>query len=310
MSDNLELAIQYFEERSPFPVRAIHPLEGGTANDLFLINWAYVVRIKKKDSVDERFDPISKEMLIHNTLLSRHCHFLPTTYDFDSKTGNMISEYQGSTKNLSSLGDDDQIAFACCQIVDALAKLHQIGGPFPYFDADSRFHHYREITLSGDCYHFPNDFEEALTNEAKRILSADEERLCHNDLVSGNIILTGEEKNPVRFIDFEFAAINAVKFDLASLISENNLSSYVAEVLLQRYYGSRYNKEIKEDVRVICSFEDLLWFYWAEARFLETKEEIFASIAKQKKEKLDVILALYQKNPKNFEKVLREYPFN
>lgn len=58
--------------------------------------------------------------------------------------------------------------------------------------------------------------------------------MCHNDLVNANII----ESEPLRFIDWEYAAVGDPYFDLAVIVREHELTVPETRKLLEAWSGS------------------------------------------------------------------------
>src|SRR5574344_1287450 len=106
--------------------------------------------------------------------------------------------------------------------------------------------------------------------------------LCHNDLVFGNIIFADSK---AYFIDFEYAATNSIFFDLASFISENNLSEQQKDLFLSTYFTS-VTTLLKGIVNDYCKFLDLFWYYWANFKYKKTKDSKYLLISDMKKKKI------------------------
>ena len=84
--------------------------------------------------------------------------------------------------------------------------------------------------------------------------------------------------------DFEYAGLNISLFDIASFISENNLSKNEKE-----YFLSQFENINKKDVQTMINFENILWYYWASYMYKLTNKQIFNII---KSEDLDRIVFL------------------
>ena len=74
--------------------------------------------------------------------------------------------------------------------------------------------------------------------EARRgLLSREDTALCHNDLFGGNIL----DCDPVRFVDWEFAGMGDIFFDLATLAVACDefepLPDDFLAVILETYFG-------------------------------------------------------------------------
>ncbi len=81
--------------------------------------------------------------------------------------------------------------------------------------------------------------------------------LCHNDLVYMNLI--GFE--PVRLIDWEYAAVGDPLFDLAIVVRHHRLSAAVANGFLQACLGP-VDAKTSERFNAFCELYDLLAKLW------------------------------------------------
>lgn len=83
--------------------------------------------------------------------------------------------------------------------------------------------------------------------------------LTHHDLNAKNIIFT---KNRIKIIDWEFAGVNDLFFDLASVCCEFNLSQQQQQLLLKTYLKNTRKKDINKlnSYKIIYKNLCLLWF--------------------------------------------------
>jgi thiamine kinase-like enzyme len=83
--------------------------------------------------------------------------------------------------------------------------------------------------------------------------------LTHHDLNPKNIIFT---KNSIKIIDWEYAGVNDLFFDLASLCYEFNLSRKEEQLLLKVYFKKVNKKDIHKlnSYKIIYKNLCLLWF--------------------------------------------------
>lgn len=282
MSDNnsLQTAIEAFESVSKTPVHFINKLGSGTGNDVFLINWMYVYRIKLENKVDGQFNKPRSELMVIQALAGDPRSPMPRVMSFDGNTGNKCEEYVSSGTTLSQIQDREERFQAYCNVLFAMKQLHSITGPFDTFQVHERFDFYK--MMSGQKIRI--DYEKRLRREAEDIIAQDRVVLCHNDLWEGNIVLAqGEELRECYLIDYEFAANNAEIFDLASFLEENEIPYDVSKRLINRYYGAKNVTETTvKNVFKVMEYLDLFWYYWAYARYQETLREDFLQISKKK----------------------------
>ena len=123
---------------------------------------------------------------------------------------------------------------------------------------------------------FPNEenFLEALKKEYKP------NTLCHNDFVQGNILYSDTKDY---LIDYEYAAKNDYRFDIASFFSENNIH-YIdqRDQFYQAYFDGEIDPMIDVQVQAFERMEDILWGYWANMLYEQRGEQIYFDIAKDK----------------------------
>jgi len=83
--------------------------------------------------------------------------------------------------------------------------------------------------------------------------------LTHHDLNPKNIIFT---KNNIKIIDWEYAGVNDLFFDLASVCYEFNLSKEQQQLLLNTYFKKITKKDISKlkSYKIIYKNLCLLWF--------------------------------------------------
>jgi hypothetical protein len=247
--------------------QTIVPIHGGLNSVNYLINGEFVLRIKNP-TIDTRYDPRNEylaERLVAPTGL------IPKLLHFDQSCGDKLTAYIPKTVFLSRPPTIAEVKL----VATALRTLHglPVAGLLP-FNPVARYEIYKEAA------HIPTPFH----NESKIIAYINDrllhDPLCfaHNDLVRGNILF---KDTRVFIIDYEYAGLNHPLFDLASFITENNITDpTLINVFLTSYYQE---KNIPwRDFDVFCRFLDYLWYYWAQGMFVTTGQSIFKTIARLK----------------------------
>jgi thiamine kinase-like enzyme len=84
------------------------------------------------------------------------------------------------------------------------------------------------------------------------------ERLCHNDLIVANIIDDGRR---LRIVDWEYAGMGDVFFDLACVAAHAGLDAEERAVLLEAYAGSARPQDVRalELMRFMVEFREAMW---------------------------------------------------
>jgi thiamine kinase-like enzyme len=262
----------YFEEIINKTVRSIERLEGGLSNLSYKINDAYVIRIPNK--YVQPFINYNSELEIINKISELNISERLVHFDIDK--GIKISKFIHQSKHYVDTPTDEEILLTA----KTLKKLHKskilVENDFNPLERLEKYKSYanKKERLDGR-------YERKIIRLVKDRLVKDEKVLCHNDIVRGNLLY---KYNKVIIIDWEFASMNNVYFDLASFISENNLNSGQKEKFLKDYYGSKLNNLKKNNVELFIKFNNMLWYYWALMMHKNTNNKIYENIANEKKQ--------------------------
>ncbi|MFI3283864.1 MAG: phosphotransferase [Erysipelotrichaceae bacterium] len=104
--------------------------------------------------------------------------------------------------------------------------------------------------------------------------------ICHNDLVSGNILLSKEKQF---LIDYEYAGLNDPLFDIMSFITENQIEDEQQRTQFYQYYFKENpNPSIMKQLLAYERFHNLLWLYWAMMMAENRADSIYLEIANDK----------------------------
>ena len=85
--------------------------------------------------------------------------------------------------------------------------------------------------------------------------------LCHNDLVVGNIVDSGEPM----FLDWEYACDNDPFFDLATVVAHHAMDEWQVDSLLSAYFDGDWQRWRPQLERQMEVYSALLWL-WQAAR--------------------------------------------
>lgn len=120
-----------------------------------------------------------------------------------------------------------------------------------------------------------DEYEEYIFNKAIKILSSGKQVILHNDLVEGNLL---KVKNTIKLIDFEYSGLGNPIFDIASFITERELTQEQIDFLV-----ACYDKKIsKDDLNIVCAFLQIFWTRWALFKYKTEKKEIYKVISEIK----------------------------
>jgi len=139
-------------------------------------------------------------------------------------------------------------------LAGTLKRLHGLASSGPDFDPEKAARGYAG-SIGTDAAISLADRAATLT---RQLLAPGHYRaLCHNDLVYANII----GSNPVRLIDWEYAATGDPLFDLAVVVQHHQLPVPIAGKFLHDYMGNP-GPAISERFEAFCQLYDLLSELW------------------------------------------------
>jgi len=269
-----------FEPKSIFfditkkEARTSYFIEYGITNSSYLINDAYVLRIPKKNK--EKFISYKNEKnnykVIEPLKLSEKVLYL------DEVNGFKLTKFIHNTHFYSEINEE-----VMNMVSKMLKKLHGSGIKVPYgYMMFNRLTSYKKNI--DEKYYISEDYEKKVIKDVQKIFPKEELTFCHNDLVGGNLLF---RYNSSFIIDWENASMNNPLFDLASFISENNLTSNQEDYFLKRYFGYKFNSLKRKRVDIFVSFLDILFYYRALNYFFLRNEKIYLDIAKEKLERIN-----------------------
>lgn len=147
------------------------------------------------------------------------------------------------------------------RVVRSFHRYHA-GPPFP-----GRFSPFRTLgeyrrTAEAQGAPLPGDlgwlYERAAAIEAAVRQRADLSRPCHNDLWESNLIDDGDA---IRIIDWEYAGMGDVYFDLANFAIHNAFADSQDEALLRAYFGtvSESGAARLKLLKVVAELREAMW---------------------------------------------------
>lgn len=264
-----------FEQLTGKKVRSASFIECGFNNSNFLINDSYVIR-QVRPNGDPTINPkIESEVysLISPLNISEKIVF------FDRNNGTKISKYVHGTRKYTNTPTNEQIIY----VAKKLKKLHNSGISVSFnYSMFDKLETYK-TTVDKKLY-LDSKFEKKVIDETRKIFDKNDLVLCHNDLVKDNLLFKFDD---VVFIDWEYSAMNNPLFDLASFISENNLSNEQEDLFLNKYFGAKYNQLKRKRVDQFAKFQDILFYYWALYLYSNRKNEIYKTISDVKLKRIN-----------------------
>jgi thiamine kinase len=145
------------------------------------------------------------------------------------------------------------------RVADMFKRVHglpPIGAPFsPWAAVHHMYHSVQRLGVA-----LPRNFAWLLrqvhTLQGEATHAASRHCLCHNDVWTGNMLDDGT----LRLVDWEFAGMGDLHFDLATLIVNHHLSPEHERLLLESYFGtvaSEQTAQVKRMKHVMLLFDGL-----------------------------------------------------
>lgn len=273
MDEKLKQVKTIFKDLSLKKIKSFDVLTGGFSNDTYLFNDAYVLKMPKS-YVQPFINYENEDKILDYLKLNKQ---VETCYLYDYEKGYKISKFFHGVRPYYLTPNDFQIK----AVAKFLKKLHKyvIKDDILSFDCINRI-----ITYKKFCdKKIDGRYERKVLNRVKKILEKEKMVLCHNDLVQGNLLFKVDK---LFVIDWEFAGLNSIYFDLASFISENNLNDLQTKFFLKSYFGSTLNQTKIKKVNAFIDFENILWYYWASMMYINSFQEIYDKIKQEKYQKI------------------------
>jgi thiamine kinase-like enzyme len=234
----------------------VEPLGGGITNRNFKITVdgsSYVLRIGGKDTellgIDRRAE--------HDASLAAAAVGVgPEVVAFVEPEGYLVTRFiEGEIVTPEAIREPEPLR----RVAQSLRAIHA-GRPIP-----SRFDSFRVVeayaaTAAAHGVAAPGAFGRARETAAQveRARGAVPERPCHNDLLTANFIDDGSR---IRIVDWEYAGMGDVFFDLANFAVNNGLGQAESTELLRAYFGdvTPAHERSLALMRFMSDFREAMW---------------------------------------------------
>ena len=180
----------------------------------------------------------------------------PEVIQFVEPEGYLVTRYiEGEIVPPERIREPDSIR----RVARALRAVHN-GPPLPArFISFRVVEDYRTVAFAHGA-EVPSRYAWAhqVARRVERARGAFPERPCHNDLINANLIDDGTR---IRIVDWEYAGMGDVFFDLANFAVNNGLEREERESLLEAYFGTlRPADERAFELMVFMSdFREAMW---------------------------------------------------
>lgn len=146
------------------------------------------------------------------------------------------------------------------RVAEILNKIHSMPSIPGVFSAFQVVRDYADIAKKYNVT-FPQNFKWLFhqMSEAENAMKSTSriQRPCHNDLLNGNFMLADR----LYVLDWEYAGMGDVFFDLANFSNNHDLSEEESEFLLDCYFGRITNQAIAHlnIMRIMSDFREAMW---------------------------------------------------
>jgi thiamine kinase-like enzyme len=234
----------------------VEVLGGGITNHNFRVDLAdgsYVLRIAGRDT---SLLGIDRSVEHEASLAAAAVGVGPEVVAFVEPEGYLVTRFiEGSIVPVERMREPESIR----RVAQALRAVHQ--GP----SLPSRFISFRVVedyrtTAFSHGAQVPPSFAWArqIARRVEQARGAFPERPCHNDLLNANFIDDGER---IRIVDWEYAGMGDVFFDLANLSINHGFGREERRGLLAAYFGTVRAKDERalELMLFMSDFREAMW---------------------------------------------------
>ena len=237
----------------------VEPLEGGITNRNYVVRTdgqAYVLRVPGRDTELLGIDRANE---LRAARVAADAGVGPEVVAFLPELGSFVSRFvPGSHIPMADLRDPGILE----AVVSSLRRLHACP-PIP-----SSFNAFRIVetyfaTVSPRGVTVPDAYDDAHAI-ADRIEAAFETSpspltTCHNDLLNANFLRDGDH---VWIVDYEYAGMGDVFFDLGNLSVNNDLDDATRETLLDLYFLGDVRDRHRARLALMCLMSDFREAMW------------------------------------------------
>jgi thiamine kinase-like enzyme len=234
----------------------VQVLGGGITNHNFKVevsHGSYVLRIAGRDTA---LLGIDRSVEHEASLAAAAVGVGPDVVAFIEPEGYLVTRFiEGSSVPVERMSEDEWIR----RVAQALRAVHRGPSLSARFISFEVVEDYRTTAFSYGAQ-VPTSFAWArqVARRVERARGAFPERPCHNDLLNANFIDDGER---IRIVDWEYAGMGDVFFDLANLSINHGFDRDVRHALLAAYFGTvRAEDERALELMLFMSdFREAMW---------------------------------------------------
>ena len=213
----------------------------------------YVLRVAGKDT---NLLGIDRSVELAATEAAAAAGVGPEVVAFVEPEGWLVTRFiEGAIPPVECMREPEMLT----RVARALRAFHD-GPPIPgSFDSFRVVEIYRETALEcGGVIPESYGWAHGVAHRIETLRGDVERRPCHNDLLNANFLDDGER---IRIVDWEYAGMGDVFFDLANFSINHELDEGQSEQLLEAYFGEvrPEDSEALELMRFMSDFREAMW---------------------------------------------------
>lgn len=258
-----EISDQMFDENQK--IIAVTHMPGGLTNRNFKVEYdngqKYAFRIAGEGTAEYLNRPCEHDAVAKAQI----CGTSPQFYWYDESTGSNICRFvEGETMHEPNFREEEDVVQHAAALV---RKIHTSGLKLSYvFDPFAERVGYYKYLKDNNWTRFYEELEDLdkVYGQIEKAFRANPYPLvsCHNDCLAANFIYD-RPNDKMEVIDWEYCGMNYYFFDLAALISENDMEEEMEEVAIRAYFGGEPTEQQRAEVLIGKFLMDGLWIPWA-----------------------------------------------
>jgi thiamine kinase-like enzyme len=235
----------------------VAPLGGGITNQNFRVTVngdSFVLRLAGEDT---ELLGINRQNEHAANVAAARAGVAPDVVYFIEPEGYLVTRFiDGKGISVEEMGAEANIR----RVAEALTRVHSMGSIPGMFSASRVVGTYTELSRRRGAI-FPENFDWLLERK-REIESAQQQgtimpRPCHNDLLNGNFLDDGA----IRILDWEYAGMGDVYFDLANFAAHHEFSDEQDRYLIESYFGEASEARFArlKQMKVMSDFREAMW---------------------------------------------------
>lgn len=237
----------------------VSPLRGGITNNNYRVDVgkkSYVLRISGDNT---ELLGINREYEYRTQTIAGELGIGPEVVTFIEPGGYLVTKFiEGRHITPEELRQPENIA----RVAAVLNEIHAMPSIPGVFSAFQVVRNYTKIAQAHNVS-FPERFDWLVSQmndaEAAMLNTSRVQRPCHNDLLNGNFLLSNNNKLYV--LDWEYAGMGDIYFDLANFSNNHELSEDEDRLLLDCYFGNVNSQTVAHlnVMKMMSDFREAMW---------------------------------------------------